>query len=272
MAAAGAKERPGAFLDDVAVTRLNEEIAARYLDPESGSLTRQVVQASSVVRRVTLPLLAAMLSDDDVDEAWEVLRSQPFIEQDRDGLTFHDVVKTAIAHTMKAVEPDRYLEYRRAAWRHLREEARTAGKAGLWRSTADLLFLLENPRLREAFFPGETMQLTVEPVQEKDVPQIRALAEKNHSPATTTTIVRWLDNARDAFVVVRDANGTVAGFCSNFAADTQPADVMWTDPILRGWLSHLRRNPIAGSGRALFVLRDHGDTTCSAASALWLDV
>ncbi len=133
------------FLDDIAVSRLNEEIASRYLDPENGSLSRRVVQASAVVRRMTMPLLSAMLPDDDVAEAWDLLRGQPFIEQDRDGLTFHDIVKSAVSHTLKAVEPDRYLEYRRAAWRQLREEARNVGKPGLWRSTADLLFLLETP-------------------------------------------------------------------------------------------------------------------------------
>ena len=157
MAAAGARERPGSQLDDVAVARLNEEIASRYLHPENGSLSRRVVQASAVVRRMTLPLLAAMLPDDDINDAWAELRAQPFVEQDRDGLTFHDIVKTAVAHTLKALEPHRHLQYRRAAWRYLRDEARNVGKPSLWRSTADLLFLLENPRLREAFFPVEAI-------------------------------------------------------------------------------------------------------------------
>ena len=37
-------------------------------------------------------------------------------------------------------------------------------------------------------------------------------------------------------------------------------------------MTHLRRNPIPGNGRALFVLRDHGETSSTATSALWLDV
>ncbi len=118
----------------------------------------------------------------------------------------------------------------------------------------------------------EATHLTVEPAQEPDVPHIRAMAEKNHAPAVDATIRRWLDHARETFVVVRNANGEVSGFCSYFAADTQSADVMRTDPFLRGWLGHLRSNPIPGSGRALFVLHDHGEKEFSVTSALWLDV
>ena len=37
---------------------------------------------------------------------------------------------------------------------HLREELRTVPKAELWRHTADMIYLLENPEVREAHFPS----------------------------------------------------------------------------------------------------------------------
>lgn len=43
--------------------------------------------------------------------------------------------------------------YRQAAWHQLRDEVRTTSHADLWRYTADLLYLIENPVVREARSP-----------------------------------------------------------------------------------------------------------------------
>ena len=59
----------------------------------------------------------------------------------------------------------RHRAYRRAAWRQLRAEVRDAAPTELWRYTADMLYLIDNPVLREAFFPSGAQPLAVEPAQ-----------------------------------------------------------------------------------------------------------
>ena len=66
----------------------------------------------------------------------------------------HDAVQQAIAATMRATDPNRYSQYRRAAWQQLLSESRRVGSPDLWRYTADLLYLVENPSVREAYLGG----------------------------------------------------------------------------------------------------------------------
>jgi len=43
-----------------------------------GPRERAIAEAASVLRRVTLPLLAAVADEPDVEQAWQTLRGLPF--------------------------------------------------------------------------------------------------------------------------------------------------------------------------------------------------
>ena len=83
------------------------------------------------------------------------LRRLPFVETDYDGLLLHDTVREAVAAILRSSDPDRSRRYRGAAWRQLREEVAHATSQEMWRYTADLLYILQNPIVRESFFPHE---------------------------------------------------------------------------------------------------------------------
>ena len=74
----------------------------------------------------------------------------------------HDAVRDAIAAVLAWSDPETYRAYRRAAGAQLREEVREASQAELWRYTADMLYIIENPIVREAFFPSTMQPLAVE--------------------------------------------------------------------------------------------------------------
>src|SRR5439155_800045 len=92
----------------------------------------------------------------------------PFVYSGSDGLIVHDAVRDAIAGHLRATDPATYRELRRRAWQQLRDEVRTAGIEELWRYTADVLYILENPVIREAFFPSGGPQYTVEVMRDRD--------------------------------------------------------------------------------------------------------
>ena len=102
-----------------------------------------------------------MLPAADPNETFERLRALPFVELGNDGLVVHDTVREVVAAYLRASDPDRSRRYRTAAWRQLQAEIATAGRAGVGRYTADLLYLLENPVIREAFFPRSGPAYTV---------------------------------------------------------------------------------------------------------------
>ena len=152
MAAAAIVGPPARDHDTVTVTAIVDELTELYLaglDPA----TREALDAASVVRRPTVSLLAAMLPDAAPQDAFDRLRALPFVELTSDGLVLHDTVREGVAAYLRASDPDRLRRYRIAAWRQLRDEVGRASPAEMWRYTADLLFILQNPMIREAFFP-----------------------------------------------------------------------------------------------------------------------
>ncbi len=180
LAASALAERPGASLDSVTVKAVIEGLTDLYLgvlDPG----TRRALDAASVVRRTTLSLLAAMLPESAPQDAYERLWALPFVELSDDGLVLHDTVREAVAAQLLSSDPDRSRRYRAAAWRQLREEANRASIQEMWRYTADLLYILQNPAVREAFFPTTEHLFSVEVARPEDRPAIAEITAR-HEP------------------------------------------------------------------------------------------
>ncbi|MCV2488090.1 winged helix-turn-helix domain-containing protein [Geodermatophilus sp. YIM 151500] len=275
LASAGIAEHPHLALEDAAMARVVDELARSYLDGGDDALARRALEAASVVRRATGPVLSAMLPDADGDDAVDRLLGQPFVDSCRDGLVVHEAVKNAVADFLRGAHPRRYLGYRRAAWRELRAQAREAPARELWRYTADMLYLIDNPVVREAFFPSGTQPMAVEPARPRDLAAIRSIARRHDGPESVAVLERWWDAAPDCFSVVRDRIGAVAGFFlllgDHLRRTTVPGDVV-TD----AWVRHLRDHPLPRGQVALGLRRwldaAHGESPCAAQAACWLDV
>ncbi len=168
LAASAALERPNLDLQDMAEHKVIQELSRLFLVDVADPATREALEAASVARRITQSLLGAMLPDTPTQETYDRLSALAFVDSMRDGLRVHDAVHEAIAGSLRAADPNRYREYRRSAWEQLRVEVRKAGTRELWRYTADMLYLIENPVVREAFFPSGSQQYAVEPARNED--------------------------------------------------------------------------------------------------------
>jgi hypothetical protein len=215
-----------------------------------------------------------MLDGDDAGDALERLLKLPFVEAGRDGLVVHEAVRTAIGGFLRGANPVRHRGYRRAAWHELREEVRDAAPGELWRYTADMLYLIENPVVREAFFPSDAQPLAVEPARADDGSAIAAIAER-HEPATAAALIAsWWDEAPDTFSAVRGRDAVVAGFFS--LLESEHFLRAMNDPVVDQWSSHLRDNPVPKGQRVLGLRRwldsVKGEQPCDVQAASWLDV
>ena len=252
-----------AALSATGFQRVFEELIKVYLADVQDAVTRRALDAASVVRRVTVSLLQAMLPDVSAPDAQDLfgrLKALPFIEPEHDGLRLHDLVQQSVAASLRAVDPNRYQEYRRSAWQQLSLETRRAGAPGLWRYTADLLYMIENPVVREAFFPGGAQSLIVEPALAEDGPAILGIT-KLHDPESSDAMEMWWSRLPRAFQVVRDESGEVAGFYLMFDPANIDQDLIERDPLVARWWNHLTSNPIAKDQRLLFLRRWLSPTT-----------
>jgi hypothetical protein len=275
LAASAALERPGLNLREETVHKVVQELTRICLADINDSVVRRALEASSVVRRITRSTLAAMLCDMPAD-LFDRLRAISLLENRPDGLMLHDAVRNSIATSLRAADPRAYREYRRAAWRQLRGEFRSAAGPDLWRYTADLIYLIENPVVREAFFPSESPQFAVEPAVADDGKQIRQIITKHEGTQAAKTIAFWWDNQPAAFRVARDGSERVAGFYCMFDPYTANETLLVQDPVVSIWWNHLRDHRVESNERVLFLRRwlsrAEGELPSPAQAACWLDI
>jgi hypothetical protein len=155
LAARALTERSDVPFEEVDARPAIEVQAPMFLQEVHDGRVRRLLEASSLVRRARRSGLAAMVPEHFSEEAFGALRDLPFVEIAADGLVVHETVRTAIAASLRALDPERHQALRRAAWTCLRAELAGASRAQRWRYMADLLYLVDRPQVSEAFFPSE---------------------------------------------------------------------------------------------------------------------
>jgi Transcriptional regulatory protein, C terminal len=276
LAAAGVAEHPELALEDAATTRVIAELTRLYLEDVPDPGVRRTLEAASVVRRVTEPLLGAMLPEVDVGEAMAALLRLPFIDAGREGLVVHEAVREPVQGFLHSTNPVRHRRYRRAAWRQLRNEVNEAPPTELWRYTADMLYLIDNPVVREAFFPSRAQPLAVEPARPADEDAMVAIGRCHEGPEAASLLGEWWSVAPETFSVIRDRDGIVTGFFSLLNGTAMRPPLVRGDPVAQAWSRHLRQHPLAAGQQALGLRRwlaaDRGEAPGAVQAACWLDV
>ena len=263
---------PGRTIEETGLHQVIDELSRSYLEAVPDAITRRALEASSVVRCVTEPLLHALMPGTAPRDTMERLGALPFVELGRDGLFVHDAVRTAIAGRLAARDPDAHWAYRRAAWGFLQNKLRHTRGSEPWRYTADLLFLIENPVLREAFFPSGAQPLAVEPATPADSAAVRRIIAET-AAAETEALLAWWRHHQDGFHIVRDREGGACGLTIMIRGSELHEGVDAADPVAAAW----RRDAEAhGLTDVLFCRRwldrEAGEGPCATQAAAWVDL
>jgi hypothetical protein len=273
---AGGKLRDWAGTVADALVDVNADLAQVYLNGIDGKDLREAVEAASVVRRVTTPMLAALLPHIAASDVFENLRQLPFVEAVQDGLHIHDAVRGAVAAALELSDPPRFRRYQRAAWRYTKSEARRGAPGDTWRHTADMIYLLRNRVIREAFFPSASTGFSVDRITAGDFDEIVAVA-KRYEPEPVVGLMRnWLAKDPSPFFAIRDRQNRIVGFHWTYDPARMGFALIERDPIARGWWARHSRNMDAKAKRALFIRRwlgaEHGEAPSDVQAAAWLDI
>lgn len=277
LAVEAVREQPrGPLVEDSSLLNVLDELTRTFLEDVGDPLTRRVLEGVSVIRRATVSLMAALFGDLAPQDAFQRLRALPFVGVAGDGLIVHDAVRDAVSRSLHANDPQRHLAYRRAAWRQLISEAETAGTSDLWRYTADMLYLIENPVVREAFFPSGASTFSVEEASTVDEGDLTRVLTSHEGKHATDALMTWWQRLPQGFSMVRDEQGQVAGFYCRLRSDRLEPAWLLDDPVTEQWFSHLRQHPMPRGEIALFCRRwlslDDGDSPGGVQAAVWLDL
>lgn len=237
---------------------------------------QQASHASAVVRRVTRPMLEALCPDIDASSLYDRLAGLPLFESRDDGLAMRESGRRHFNARLQAADPARYRQFQQRAWRVLRRQLREAPRADLWRYTADTIFLLQNPVIREAFFPSESSQYVVEPSQGCDQAAIFGIVDQHEGKTNRLALKLWWQHIPEAFHVVRDRRHEVVGFYTLARPGTLGADWMNQDPVARNWCRHLADNGRHRGQQAIFLRRwlatGTGEKPSPIQAAAWVDI
>jgi hypothetical protein len=162
-----------------------------------------------------------------------------------------------------------------AACAQLQTEVREATPAELWRYTSDLLFLADNPLIREGFFPTGGPSYSIEAAAQADRPAVIEIAQRYEGAAAAAIVDAWWQAAPQGVRVARDRTGAVAAFQLLCDSRAVGSNVIARDPVASRWREDLRRRPLPPDQRVLFVrhllTREGAEEPGPAQAALWLD-
>jgi DNA-binding winged helix-turn-helix (wHTH) protein len=253
------------------------ELASLLLDELSPEATRGAL-ALAVVRRGTRTLLGAMLRDEataSVEDVMAELESVPFVDVDEHGLGVHDAVRGVLAERLRATDPVAYRRYRHAAFRQLEAELAEVDDRELWRYTADLLYLVEEPIIRGAFFPvsAPAVRVVSGTTASEQVEALLAAA-----PTELRSVLgRWWQESPECFLVACDAAGRGLGLTCVGEVDQLSSTLRSHDPLTVRVIRHLTRHPMPKGAIALVIpglvtITGSVDEGQAARAALFLDV
>ena len=253
-----------------------EDLADQCLSEVTNQEALAALEALSVVRRITRPMIAALCPAACADSLYEALAGLSFIDAGRDGLAMNDVVRKVLGGRLQAADPERYRQCQQAAWTLLRRQLREAAPADFWRCTADAIFLIENPVVREAFFPTHSARYAVDPAMPDDRDAIMRIVERHESADSAAALELWWQQLPQAFHVLRDANGDVVGFYCVAHPDALYSDWMQRDPVAHHWQRHLAKSGRRRDVSALFLRRwlsvEEGEAPSAVQAAAWVDI
>lgn len=275
----GASEWRDYFLTvslDAPAAQNPEEMTRSYLREVPQPEIRQALDAVSIVRRITRPMLAALCPEMRADELFDQLAALSFVETRRDGLAIQDAIRKVIGSRLQAADVERYRHYQQAAWKLLRQQLKESAHADLWRCTADIIYLIENPVIREAFFPSESAQFSVEPAMPINKQDVMDIAGHHEPSAAVEALALWWNHLPSSFHVVKDTTGTIVGFYCVAKPDDLNGDWMQSDPVAQNWLHRLSLKGSSARTPSLFLRRwlsrDEGEAPSAVQAAAWVDI
>lgn len=270
IAAESLARRPGLTLGSGAPAEVIEELFDQMVD-DLGPRERAVAEATSVLRRATLPLLAAVLDEPNAEQAWRTLRGLPFTVTTAGGVELSGLAAPVLLEALELRDPARVRTLRTRAARAILDSLTHPD----WDSTADLLHLVQNPLIRYAYAPPGMLQHPAEQARSEDHDEIVSIARRFGGQPSARLVERWWRARQDTFAVVRAADGAVAAFSTAATVDAQDGSAV-EDPLVRTVAEHLRDNPMPPGADALIFRwalgRRHGEQPTPELATLVIDL
>jgi hypothetical protein len=218
----------------------------RFVQDVPSPLHRLALHACASARVTTEPLLRAALDLPDVHTLFAWLRSLSFIEQGPLGLFPHDLARDLLDSDLRWRDPEGYaLLHRRLRGAIVQRILEHQGAEQV-RAVYDLVYLHRHNPILQPYFHWQSFGTRyAEPVRRDEQAAVLAWVAACSDEAHTALAAHWLQRQPQAWQVIRDAGGRVAGLFMYLAVDLASAEDREGDPaVARAWEYAQQRGPL----------------------------
>lgn len=218
----------------------------RFVQEVPDAQHRLALHACAVARVVTEPLLREALNEADVTAIFGWLRALSFIEPGPFGLFPHDLAREVLDSDLRWRDADLYQElHRRIRGEVVRRILKGRGLEQM-RAVYDLVYLhRHNPILQPYFEWKEFGTLYAEPVRAEDRAAMLAKVSAFTDESAAQQAAFWLKHQPEAWFVIRDVEGMIAGVFMYLDVHAAPPKVRQQDPAVEAaWQYAQHRGPL----------------------------
>ncbi|HEY8491056.1 MAG TPA: ATP-binding protein [Dehalococcoidia bacterium] len=228
----------------------------RFLAHVPSARHRQALEICAHTRVTTEELLAEALGGTDAGDLFQWLRELSFMEQGRQGLFPHDVVRDVLDLDFRWRNPQGYRRMHFLVRDFVVRNIAKASQTEKVRFISDLLYLHRQQPLMKPFYDWQALGTTyVEAATPDDYPAILEMAERHEGTASARIVRHWLARQPEAFTVTRPAPGPPTGFLVSLAIHHATGDDLEVDPAIQAAWDYARRHGPVRAGEEMLYHR-----------------
>jgi hypothetical protein len=217
---------------------------------------RTALEACAMVRVMTEPLLAAMLTTPDAHDLFDWLRGLSFIESRHGGLSPHDLVRETLAADLHWRNPDWYAELHHRARSYYSGHLQRTDDRMRQQTLLDLAYLHQDNPVVRRFFEWQTGDhLLATPMVQADLPAMLAMTRRNEGQESARLAASWLACQPDGARVFRDPEGQSVGFMHTVALQRASDQERVADPATSAAWDYLANHCPLRPGEAAAIVR-----------------
>ncbi|WP_448545332.1 AAA family ATPase [Roseiflexus sp.] len=218
----------------------------RFVQDVPSPLHRLALHACASARMTTEPLLRAALELPDVQTLFAWLRSLSFIEQGPLGLFPHDLVRELLDSDLRWRDPERYTLLHQRLRDAIAQRILESQGVEQVRAVYDLVYLHRHNPILQPYFQWQSFgTLYAEPVRPDEHTALLAWVTTCSGASETTLAAHWLQQQPQAWQIIRDAGGRIAGLFMYLALDlTSPEDRASDPAVASAWAYAQQRGPL----------------------------
>lgn len=184
----------------------------RFAQDVPSAQHRMALHALATARVLTEPLLREALGSEDVQPLFAWLRSLSFVEQGPLGLFPHDLARDVLDSDLRWRDPDGYVDLHRRVRAGIVRRIMHGPPSERLRAVYDLVFLHRHNPILQPFYAWQSFgTLYAEPVREHERAAVLQRVAEFAGEDDAALAEHWLSCQPEAWQVVRDPSGQIAG-------------------------------------------------------------